>query len=155
MHLLGCNTSSSRPPRSTQRHFAAPIQNCVPGRSVSISREQFCVRAKLPESTPSSAADAVCLRAESEGRLGCLLLNSQKVSNAAAAKQFTSAIHASAQLPRGSDFSHSEKTVPRKANDWVFASGHSYGRKPIWGHSLMRRYIRPRAQALGIEKTIG
>jgi len=43
----------------------------------------------------------------------------------------------------------------RKANDWVFASGRSRGRKPIWGHSIMRRYIRPRAQALGIEKTIG
>jgi integrase len=40
-------------------------------------------------------------------------------------------------------------------DDWVFASGRTQGRRPLWGQSLMRKRIRPVAKKLGIEKRIG
>ena len=43
----------------------------------------------------------------------------------------------------------------RKLDDWVFASGCRRGRKPYWGRAILRKYIRPKAQGLGIEKRFG
>lgn len=42
-----------------------------------------------------------------------------------------------------------------KCDDWVFASRRHRGRKPIWGQVILRKYIRPVAQRLGIEKRFG
>jgi hypothetical protein len=39
--------------------------------------------------------------------------------------------------------------------DWVFASRRHRGRKPIWGQAILRRYIRPVAQRVGIQKRFG
>jgi integrase len=43
----------------------------------------------------------------------------------------------------------------RKPGDWVFASRHTRGRKPLWGQSILRKLIRPKAQELGIQKHFG
>jgi integrase len=43
----------------------------------------------------------------------------------------------------------------RKLDDWVFASGCRRGRKPYWGQAILRKYILPKAQELGIEKRFG
>jgi integrase len=43
----------------------------------------------------------------------------------------------------------------RNPADWVFASGSRRGRQPYWGQAILRKYIRPRAQELGIEKKFG
>jgi integrase len=40
-------------------------------------------------------------------------------------------------------------------DDWVFASEHYRGRKPYWGQVILRQFIRPKAQELGIEKRFG
>jgi integrase len=37
-------------------------------------------------------------------------------------------------------------------DDWVFASRRHRGRKPIWGQVILRKYIRPVAQRVGIQK---
>jgi integrase len=42
-----------------------------------------------------------------------------------------------------------------KSDDWVFASRRHRGRKPIWGQAILRRYIRPVAQRVGIQKRFG
>ncbi len=42
-----------------------------------------------------------------------------------------------------------------KSDDWVFASRRHRGRKPIWGQAILRRYIRPVAQQVGIQKRFG
>ena len=42
-----------------------------------------------------------------------------------------------------------------KADDWVFASRRHRGRKPIWGQAILRRYVRPVAQCVGIQKRFG
>ena len=39
--------------------------------------------------------------------------------------------------------------------DWVFASRRHRGRKPIWGQAILRRYIRPVARRVGIQKRFG
>jgi len=39
--------------------------------------------------------------------------------------------------------------------DWVFASRRYRGRKPIWGQAILRKYIRPVAQRIGIQKRFG
>ncbi len=39
--------------------------------------------------------------------------------------------------------------------DWVFASRTNKGSKPYRGQTLMRKYIRPAAQKIGIDKRIG
>jgi integrase len=41
------------------------------------------------------------------------------------------------------------------ADDWVFASKRYRGRRPIWGQAILRKYIRPVAQRVGIEKRFG
>src|SRR5262249_25073844 len=42
-----------------------------------------------------------------------------------------------------------------RADGWVFASRRYHGRKPIWGQAILRRYIRPVAQRIGIQKAFG
>jgi integrase len=41
------------------------------------------------------------------------------------------------------------------ADDWIFASRLHKGRRPYWGASILRKYIRPVAEALEIQKRIG
>jgi len=48
-----------------------------------------------------------------------------------------------------------ERCTSREADDWVFASKQNRGRKPYWGQAILRRYLRPAARAVGIEKRIG
>jgi len=40
-------------------------------------------------------------------------------------------------------------------NDWIFASRLHNGRKPYWGPVILRKYIQPDGQRLGINKRIG
>jgi len=40
-------------------------------------------------------------------------------------------------------------------DDRVFASEHYRGRKPYWGQVILRQFIRPAAQELGIQKRFG
>jgi integrase len=42
-----------------------------------------------------------------------------------------------------------------KPDDWVFASKRSRGRKPYWGQAILRKYVRPVAEKVGIQKCIG
>ena len=42
-----------------------------------------------------------------------------------------------------------------ESDDWVFASRRHRGRKPIWGQAILRKYIRPVAQRVGIQKQFG
>ena len=42
-----------------------------------------------------------------------------------------------------------------KPDDWVFASKRYRGRRPYWGQSILRKYIRPTAQRVGIQKRFG
>lgn len=42
-----------------------------------------------------------------------------------------------------------------KPDDWVFASRRHRGRRPYWGQAILRRYIRPVAESVGIQKRIG
>jgi integrase len=42
-----------------------------------------------------------------------------------------------------------------KPDDWVFASRRHRGRRPYWGQAILRRYIRPVAKNVGIQKRIG
>ena len=48
-----------------------------------------------------------------------------------------------------------ESSQYTKSEDWVFASRRHRGRKPIWGQAILRRYIRPAAQRVGVEKRFG
>jgi len=43
----------------------------------------------------------------------------------------------------------------RKSENWVFASRRYRGRKPYWGQAILRKFIRPRALELGIQKHFG
>jgi integrase len=43
----------------------------------------------------------------------------------------------------------------KKPEDWVFASCQHRGRKPLWGQAILRRYVRPAAERIGIQKRIG
>ena len=47
------------------------------------------------------------------------------------------------------------RTRYREPEDWIFASPHTRGRKPYRGWPLMRYYIQPVAQRIGITKRIG
>src|SRR5690349_6570129 len=47
------------------------------------------------------------------------------------------------------------QTKYSKAEDWVFASPATRGRKPYWGQCLMRTIIRPAAVKVGITQHIG
>jgi integrase len=42
-----------------------------------------------------------------------------------------------------------------KFDDWAFASSRHRGRTPIWGQAILRRYLRPVAQRVGIQKPFG
>ena len=42
-----------------------------------------------------------------------------------------------------------------EAGDWVFASPRMKGKQPYWPDNLMKRYIKPAARKLGINKNIG
>jgi len=42
-----------------------------------------------------------------------------------------------------------------KPEDWVFASKRYRGRKPLWGQAILRKYVRPIAEKVGIQKRIG
>jgi integrase len=42
-----------------------------------------------------------------------------------------------------------------KPDDWVFASRRHRGRRPYWGQAILRKYVRPVAQRVGIQKCIG
>jgi site-specific recombinase XerD len=42
-----------------------------------------------------------------------------------------------------------------KSDDWVFAGKPYRGRKPIWGQAILRKYVRPAAQRVGIQKRFG
>jgi integrase len=48
-----------------------------------------------------------------------------------------------------------EQQPYRKHEDWVFASRRHRGRKPYWGQAILRKFIRPKAQELGIQKHFG
>ena len=42
-----------------------------------------------------------------------------------------------------------------KPDDWVFASRRHRGRHPVWGQAILRKYVRPVAEKVGIQKCIG
>ena len=42
-----------------------------------------------------------------------------------------------------------------KPEDWIFASKRYRGRRPYWGQAILREYIRPAAQRVGIQKRFG
>jgi integrase len=42
-----------------------------------------------------------------------------------------------------------------RADHWVFASKSYQGRRPYWGQAILRKYIRPVAQSVGIQKRFG
>ncbi len=42
-----------------------------------------------------------------------------------------------------------------KPDDWVFASWRYRGRRPYWGQAILRKYVRPVADRVGIQKCIG
>ena len=44
--------------------------------------------------------------------------------------------------------------VATKLDDWVFASRRTRGRKPYWGQAILRKYVRPVAEKVGIQKCL-
>jgi integrase len=42
-----------------------------------------------------------------------------------------------------------------KPDDWVFASRRYRGRRPYWGQAILRKYVRPVVQRVGIQKCVG
>ena len=48
-----------------------------------------------------------------------------------------------------------QQCVYTKPDDWVFASRRYRGRRPYWGQAILRKYVRPVAQKVGIQKCIG
>jgi len=48
-----------------------------------------------------------------------------------------------------------KRSACTKPDDWVFASRRCRGRKPYWGQAILRKYIRPVALHLGIQKRFG
>jgi len=42
-----------------------------------------------------------------------------------------------------------------KPDHWIFASRRHRGRRPFWGQAILRRYVRPIPQRVGIQKCIG
>jgi integrase len=48
-----------------------------------------------------------------------------------------------------------EQCVSAKPDDWVFASRRNRGRKPYWGQAILRKHVRPVAERVGIQKSIG
>jgi len=48
-----------------------------------------------------------------------------------------------------------KQCVYTRPDDWVFASRRYRGRRPYWGQAILRKYVRPVAQRVGIQKCIG
>jgi integrase len=48
-----------------------------------------------------------------------------------------------------------QESVYTKPEDWVWASPHKKGQEPYWPQTIMNRFIRPAASAVGITKHIG
>lgn len=48
-----------------------------------------------------------------------------------------------------------KQCVSTKSDDWVFASRRYRGRRPYWGQAILRKYVRPVAARVGIQKRIG
>jgi integrase len=48
-----------------------------------------------------------------------------------------------------------KQCVSVKPEDWVFASRRNRGRKPYWGQAILRKHVRPVAERVGIQKSIG
>ena len=48
-----------------------------------------------------------------------------------------------------------EDSKYRQADDWIFASPHTDGRRPFWPDAVLQKVIRPAALRAGIRKTIG
>jgi integrase len=48
-----------------------------------------------------------------------------------------------------------QESVYAKPEDWVWASPHKKGSDPYWPQTIMQRFIRPAAAAVGITKRIG
>lgn len=48
-----------------------------------------------------------------------------------------------------------KQCIATKPDDWVFASRRSRGRGPYWGQAILRKYVRPVAEKVGIQKCIG
>jgi integrase len=42
-----------------------------------------------------------------------------------------------------------------KPDDWIFASKRYRVRRPYWGQAILRKYVRPAAQRVGIQKRFG
>lgn len=42
-----------------------------------------------------------------------------------------------------------------KPDDWIFASKRHRGRHPFWGQAILRKYVRPVGEKVGIQKCIG
>lgn len=43
----------------------------------------------------------------------------------------------------------------RRPDDWVVGSERHRGRKPVWGQAILRKFIRPKAREIGIDKRFG
>jgi integrase len=52
-------------------------------------------------------------------------------------------------------FAWRKQCVSTKSDDWVFASGRYRGRRPYWGQAILRKYVRPVAERVGIQKRVG
>ena len=48
-----------------------------------------------------------------------------------------------------------ERSTYIKPDDWVFASKRYRGRRPYWGRAILRKFICPVAQRVGIQKRFG
>jgi integrase len=48
-----------------------------------------------------------------------------------------------------------QTTRYRAPDDWVFASPETSGRRPYWGQCILRKFIRPAAEKVGIAQKIG
>jgi integrase len=54
------------------------------------------------------------------------------------------------------DLLHWRRSSPYPmSGDWIFASPYAHGTHPYWPDNLMKRYIRPVAREVGIQKRIG
>lgn len=47
-----------------------------------------------------------------------------------------------------------KQCVSTKSDDWVFASKRYRGRRPYWGQAILRNYVRPVAERVGIQKRL-
>jgi integrase len=52
-------------------------------------------------------------------------------------------------------FAWRKQSTYTKPDDWIFASRRHRGRHPFWGQAILRKYVRPVAEKIGIQKCIG